>query len=500
MRRYRPVVLGVLDGWGIAPDGPSNAVRRGGMPRLDALAAGYPRSRLHASGRAVGLPDGVMGNSEVGHLTMGAGLVHYQDLVRINDAIADGSLARNQALVAAARAARSGTLHLLGLLSTGGVHADVEHLRAVVEIGRAEGAREVVFHAFLDGRDMPPRSALELLPRVNARIATIQGRYYAMDRDERWDRTARAWRAIVDADAPRVATAADAVRSCYAQEACRDELLEPFVVGAGARVADGDGVVFLNFRPDRARQLTRAFLDAAFAGFGRVRVPRVTFATMSDYNLALPGLRVAFPRQPLTPLAALVAERGLRQYHAAETEKYAHVTYFFNGGVEEPFPNEERTLVPSPKVATYDLAPAMSAAGVADAMVDALESGRFDFAVFNLANLDMVGHTGSLDAVLTAMRATDVAVGRIADAVLAAGGCLLLTGDHGNAEEMIFPDGGANTQHTTNPVPLILVAADAARFRLRDGGLVDVAPTLLSLLGIPRPATMTGRSLLEERG
>ncbi len=498
MTGYRPVVLGVLDGWGIAPDGPANAVTRAATPRLRDLFARYPHARLQASGRAVGLPDGVMGNSEVGHLTMGAGYIRYQELVRINDAIADGSFYANAALRAACAAARSGTLHLMGLLSTGGVHADLVHLDALVELARREGVRDLVLHAFLDGRDMPPRSALELLPRVRARIATVHGRYYAMDRDTRWERTERSWRAIVDADAPSVATAEEAIRACYAREECRDELLEPVRVGDGAPVRDGDGVVFFNFRPDRARQLTWAFRKPDFDGFARRRVPAVAYATMTDYRVGVPVL-VAFPSQDLTPLAAVLAERGLRQLHTAETEKYAHVTYFFNGGREEPFPGEDRVLVPSQRVGTYDLAPAMSAAGVADALVGALRSGSYDFAVFNLANPDMVGHTGVFEAALAAMAATDAAVGRIVDVILEAGGGLLLTADHGNCEEMAFPDGGANTQHTTNLVPVVLAARDAERWSLRDGGLADVAPTLLGLLGIPVPARMTGRTLATER-
>ncbi len=497
--RHRPVVLCVLDGWGLAPDGPGNAVTRSRTPRLDGLFARYPHARLEASGRAVGLPDGVMGNSEVGHLTMGAGYVQYQELVRINDAIADGSFYANEALRAACAAARDGggTLHLMGLLSTGGVHADLVHLNALVDLAGRERVPRVAYHCFLDGRDMPPRSALELLAKVRAPIATIQGRYWAMDRDKRWDRTERAYDAIVDAGAPPAASAEDAVRECYAAADCGDELMPPRVVGKGAPIADGDAVIFFNFRPDRARQMTWALMQDGFDAFARRRRPRdLTYVTMTEYKVGLPNVRVAFAPQEVIPMAQLVAERGLRQLHTAETEKYAHVTYFFNGGREEPFDGEDRELVPSPKVATYDLRPEMSAAPVAEMLARAIGTGRYDFAIVNFANPDMVGHTGDIEAAKRAMAATDAAVGRVVDAALAAGGCVLVTADHGNAEEMLFPDGSRNTQHSMNPVPAVFVAADADRYHVRDGGLRDVAPTLLELMGLPVPERMTGRTLL----
>jgi 2,3-bisphosphoglycerate-independent phosphoglycerate mutase len=496
---YRPVVLCVLDGWGLASDSPSNAVMRANTPRLRALFERYPHATLRASGRDVGLPDGVMGNSEVGHLTMGAGYVQYQELVRINDAIENGSFFENAVLREACAAARGkGTLHLMGLISTGGVHADMKHVAALAELARREKVDNVVVHAFLDGRDMPPRSALELIPRVPARIATVHGRYYAMDRDKRWDRVERSYRAIVDAEGPRVATAEEALRSCYAKPECRDELLEPHVVGKGAPMRDGDAVVFFNFRPDRARELTWALMKPDFDGFKRARVLKdLTFVTLTDYKVDLADVRAAFPSQAVTPMAKILADEGMKQFHTAETEKYAHVTYFFNGGREQPFEGEDRELVPSAKVATYDLKPEMSAAGVAEVLVKAIKAGTYDFAIVNLANPDMVGHTGDFNATLKAMEATDAAVGRIADATLMAGGCVLLTADHGNAEEMTFPNGEPNTQHSTNPVPVIFIAKDAGRFVVRDGGLVDVAPTLLGLLGLPVPARMTGRSLLD---
>jgi 2,3-bisphosphoglycerate-independent phosphoglycerate mutase len=477
-------------------------VTRANTPRLRALAETYPHATLRASGRDVGLPDGVMGNSEVGHLTMGAGYVQYQELVRINDSIENGSFFENSALRAACAAARGkGTLHLMGLVSTGGVHADMKHLAALAELAHREKVDNVVVDAFVDGRDMPPRSALELIPRVPARIVTVHGRYYAMDRDKRWDRVERSYRAIVDADGPHVATAGDALRACYTKPECRDELLEPYVVGEGAPMRDGDAVIFFNFRPDRARELTWALAKPDFDGFKRTRVVKdLTFVTLTDYKVDLVDVRVAFPSQEVVPMAQILAEKGMKQFHAAETEKYAHVTYFFNGGREQPFEGEDRELVPSAKVATYDQKPEMSAAGVAEVLVKAIKTGTYDFAIVNFANPDMVGHTGDFDATRKAMEATDAAVGQVVDATLMAEGCVLLTADHGNAEEMAFPNGEPNTQHSTNPVPVVFIAKDSGGFTVRDGGLVDVAPTLLGLLGLPVPARMTGRSLLDRPG
>jgi 2,3-bisphosphoglycerate-independent phosphoglycerate mutase len=328
----------------------------------------------------------------------------------------------------------------------------------------------------------------------------VHGRFYAMDRDKRWERTERSYRAIVDADGPAVTTAEDALRACYASADCKDELLEPHVVGAGRPMADGDAVIFFNFRPDRARQLTWALLQPDFGGFQRPRIVRdLTFVTLTDYQVALPDIHVAYPPAAVVPIAQVLSDRGLRQLHIAETEKYAHVTYFFNGGREEPFPGEDRVLVPSPKVRTYDQAPEMSAAPVAAKLAEAVRAGTYDFAVVNFANPDMVGHTGVFEAALRAMATTDAAVGTVVDATLAAGGCVLLTADHGNVEEMRFPDGGVNTQHSTNPVPVAFVSADPGGWAMRDGELADVAPTVLELLGIPVPDRMTGRSLLSRR-
>jgi 2,3-bisphosphoglycerate-independent phosphoglycerate mutase len=498
---YRPVVLCVLDGWGIAPDGPGNAVTRAKTPRLDALFARHSHAKLEASGGAVGLPDGVMGNSEVGHLTMGSGYIQYQELVRINDAVDDGTFFENSALRQACAAVRDGgTLHLMGLISTGGVHADMKHLAALVELARRERVTRLAVHAFLDGRDMPPRSALELLPRVEAPIATVHGRYYAMDRDKRWERTERSYDAIVDALGPRCDSAVAAVERCYEDTTCSDELLPPHVVHEGAPVRDRDAVIFFNFRPDRARQLTWALMQEDFEGFRRKRVPRdLTFVSLTEYKVGIPAVKVAFAPAEVTPMAQILSDAGLKQFHTAETEKYAHVTYFFNGGREATLAGEDREMVPSAKVATYDLQPEMSAASVADALVNAIRRATYDFAIVNFANPDMVGHTGDIEATRAAMAATDAAVGRVVDATLEAGGCVVVTADHGNAEELLFPDGGRNTQHSTNPVPVLFVARDGERVSLRDGGLRDIAPTLLTLLGLPVPERMTGRSLLQPR-
>ncbi len=506
----RPIVLCILDGYGIAPPGPGNAIAQASHPNIDALLRG-PHAALEASGRAVGLPDGVMGNSEVGHLTLGAGYAQRQDFVRINDDIADGSFFRNPVLVGACAEARErGTaLHLMGLISDGGVHADYRHLIALLELARSERVGRVFVHAFLDGRDMAPRSALPLLERVQEAMdrlgtgafATVSGRYYAMDRDKRWDRNERAYDAIVLGAAPRVAGVLEAVERCYERSECRDELMEPYVVARdGAPVGtigNGDSVVFLNFRPDRARQLSWALLRPDFDGFARKRRPRdLCYVTMTEYQVELRDVRVAYPPQRVRSVAEILSERGLAQVHCAETEKYAHVTYFFNGGREPPFPNEDRVLVPSPKEKTYDLKPEMSALQVARVTEEAIRSGRYDFVVVNFANPDMVGHTGVLAAVVKAIVATDECVGQLVSATRASGGAFLLTADHGNAEELTDAQGRMLTQHSTNPVPVAYAAADADRYRLRDGTLADVAPTLLGLFGLPVPDTMTGHSLL----
>jgi 2,3-bisphosphoglycerate-independent phosphoglycerate mutase len=498
----RPVMLVVLDGWGWREETEDNAVRLARTPHFDRLWAACPHAFLRTSGKDVGLPDGQMGNSEVGHLNLGAGRVVMQDLPRIDAAVADGSLATLPALTALV-ARTTGTVHLMGLVSPGGVHAHQDHALALARALTAAG-RPVAVHAWLDGRDTPPRAAAEDLPPflaalpAGARVATIAGRYYAMDRDNRWDRIERAWRAIVLADAPRVAEPMAAVRAAHAQDVT-DEFVPPAVVGDYAGMADGDSVLCFNFRADRVRQILAALLDPGFNRFPRPRVPKLAGAAgMTQYSAELaPLMEALFPPQSLHGiLGEVVAAAGRTQLRIAETEKYPHVTYFLNGGREEVFPGEERILVPSPKVATYDLKPEMSAPEVTERAVAAIRSGRFDLIVLNFANPDMVGHTGKLDAAIRAVEAVDAGLGPIAEAVAEAGGALLVTADHGNAELMRDPvTGGPHTAHTTNPVPVLLMGGPAGA-RLRDGRLADVAPTLLALMGLAQPEAMTGRSLL----
>jgi len=501
----RPVMLVVLDGWGWREETADNAVRLARTPNFDRLWAECPHALLRTSGRDVGLPDGQMGNSEVGHLNLGAGRVVMQDLPRIDAAVADGSIAHTPALVALI-ARTTGTVHLMGLVSPGGVHAHQDHALALARAVTAAG-RPVAVHVWLDGRDTPPRAAADDLPRFlaalpeGARVATIAGRYFAMDRDNRWDRVEKAWRAIVLADAPRVAEAMAAVRTAHAADVT-DEFVPPMVVGDYAGMADGDAVLCFNFRADRVRQILAALLDPHFDRFARPRVPKLAAAAgMTQYSDELaPLMDTLFPPQRLEAvLGEVVAAAGRTQLRIAETEKYPHVTYFLNGGREEVFPGEERILVPSPKVATYDLQPEMSAPEVTERAVEAIRSGRFDLIVVNFANPDMVGHTGKLDAAIKAVEAVDAGLGRIAAAVAEAGGGLLVTADHGNAELMRDPaTGGPHTAHTSNPVPVLLMGGPSSA-QLRDGRLADVAPTLLALMGLAQPAAMTGRSLLTWR-
>jgi 2,3-bisphosphoglycerate-independent phosphoglycerate mutase len=490
------VCLVVLDGWGLAEPGPGNAVALAETPVFDELWEGRPHTTLTAWGPAVGLPEGQMGNSEVGHLNLGAGAVVKQDLLRIDEAIEDGSLFENEALRAACRTER---LHLLGLVSDGGVHASMEHLRALIELAGREGAEDVVLHAFTDGRDTLPQSGADFIAEVEswggARIASVSGRYYAMDRDRRWDRTKRAWDAIVLGRAEHQAdTGEAAVRAAYERDET-DEFIVPTLVGEEGRIRDGDSVVFFNFRPDRARQLTRALGEPDFPEFDREEVPSVELTTLTEYREDW-DYPVAFPpARPATTLAALLADQGLGQLHVAETEKYAHVTYFFNGGEEDPYPGEERRLVDSPRdVKTYDEKPEMSAREATDAFVEAWREGDFSFAIINFANPDMVGHTGVIPAAVKAVETVDECLGRVMAAVAESGGVCVVTADHGNADHMLEEDGSPNTAHSMNPVPFV-VSADVDA--LSDGGtLADVAPTILALLEIEQPAEMTGDSLL----
>ena len=503
----RTVILCVLDGFGLSDDPRANPLLAAEMPIWRRLNQEWPHCRLVASGEAVGLPAGQMGNSEVGHLNLGAGYPVLQDLPRINEAIADGSFFENAALVAACEhARRGGRLHLLGLVGPGGIHAVDGHLEAMVELARRHGlpSDRVALHLFTDGRDTPPRSAEKLVVLLLERLheaatpTTVSGRYWAMDRDRRWDRTARAWEAIVHGRGESAATAAAAVSEAHGR-GVGDEFIPPCVVGDSRPMANGASVVHLNFRADRARQLTQALALDEFDGFDRgIRPGDLRVTTLTDYqDPELLPVQVAFPPLPVSSLAAEIARLGIRQLHLAETEKYAHVTYFFNGGAEDPLPGEERILVPSRRdVPTYDLAPEMSAGPITDALVAAIRSGRFGFIIVNYANLDMVGHTGSWDAGRRAAETVDACLGRVVEATQEAGAALVVTADHGNIESMRDSDGGPHTAHTTAPVPLVLVADGSRGVHLRDGTLADVAPTLCQLLGIRPPAIMTGRSLV----
>ena len=503
------LTLVVLDGFGIGDDPARNALLAARMPVWERLTRGWPTTRLEASGEAVGLPAGQMGNSEVGHLNLGAGFRVLQDLPRINSAIANGSFQVAPALLAACHAVleRGGRLHLMGLIGPGGIHAIDEHIVATVEMAAREGLSpdRVVLHAFTDGRDTPPRSADGFLPELMARInekamlATVIGRYYAMDRDRRWDRTRLAYDAIVFGVGELAEDGAAAIATAY-QRGEGDEFILPTVIGAYAGMGNDDAAVHLNFRADRARQLTRALALPDFDAFDRGARPRDLFVTtLTEYQAAdeLP-VSVAFGPLVLDSLAAHLARLGKRQLHVAETEKYAHVTYFLNGGVEPPFPGEERVLVPSNRqVATYDLTPEMGAIAITDALVAGIGSGDYDFIVANYANADMVGHTGVWDAAVSAAETIDACLGRVAEAVSAAGGMLVITADHGNIEEMRDDDGNPQTKHTTSPVPLVVVGEKVRGRGLRNGALSDVAPTLCELLDIPTGPEMTGRSLLD---
>ena len=502
------LTLVILDGFGIGTDPARNALLAARMPVWERLTREWPTARLEASGAAVGLPPGQMGNSEVGHLNLGAGFRVLQDLPRINEAIATGSFGQTPALVAACRAAleRGGRLHLMGLIGPGGIHAIDEHIVAMVDLATAEGLPpdRVLLHAFTDGRDTPPRSADRYLPELLARtdgratLATVSGRYYAMDRDGRWERTRLAYDAIVHGVGELAEYGAAAIAAAYGRGE-NDEFILPTVIGPYAGMANEDVVVHLNFRADRARQLTQALALAEFDAFDRGPRPRdLLVVTLTEYQspAELP-VAVAFGPLVIDSLAAHLARLGKRQLHVAETEKYAHVTYFFNGGVEPPFPGEERVLVPSNReVATYDLAPEMRAVPITDAIVAGIGSGDYDFIVANYANPDMVGHTGVWDAAVSAAEIIDACLGRVAEAVAERRGTLVVTADHGNIEEMRDAEGNPQTKHTTSPVP-IAVVGDLVRERsLRDGALSDVAPTLCELLAIPVGPEMTGRSLL----
>ena len=509
------VALVILDGWGLAPDGPGNAVARAETPVFDDLWERYPHTELLSCGEAVGLPPGQMGNSEVGHLNLGAGSVVKQDLARIGDAIGSGEFFRNEALRAACAAAREGggALHLIGLVSAGGVHSSLEHLGACIDLAVRERVPQVVLHVFTDGRDTLPQAAPEYLHQaeewlaeaagkgIPSGIASVMGRYWGMDRDNRWDRTQRAYDALVHGEGLPAAAAPEAVQAAY-DRGETDEFIQPTIVGEPRTVRDGDSVITFNFRPDRMRQLVRTLGEPDFAEFDRRGFPRIHLTTMTRYHEDW-DYPVAFPEaRPKITLAQVLAERGDRQLHVAETEKYAHVTYFFNGGEEHSYPGEERRLVPSPRdVATYDQKPEMSAqqaaAAFAQAWLEAAREGRpYRFGIINFANPDMVGHTGSIPAATRAVETVDRCLGEVLAAVLETGGGAIVTADHGNAEEMLTPDGKPQTAHSLNPVPHLLTVR-GARFGARPGSLSDVAPTVLHVLGVPQPQAMHGRTLLD---
>jgi len=505
MQKRRPVMLAILDGWGWREEAADNAVRLARTPTFDRLWEAGPRALLRTCGRDVGLPDGQMGNSEVGHLNIGAGRVVMQDLPRITDAIATGEIARAPALIDFIQTLKrtGGTCHLIGLVSPGGVHSHQNHAAALATILADAGVPTIV-HAITDGRDTPPQSAAADIARLLAAlpksipIATVCGRYYAMDRDKRWERVAKAYNAIVEADAPRFADAPAVIADAYAHNQF-DEFVVPAVVGDYRGMNDGDGVLCFNFRADRVREILGAMLEPEFVGFPRKRIVRFAAALgMTQYSDVLNRLMPAiFPSQTFVNiLGEVVAAAGRTQLRMAETEKYPHVTYFLNGGREEPYRGEDRIMVPSPKVATYDLQPEMSAPELTDKAVEAINSGKYDLIVLNYANPDMVGHTGSLPAAIKAVETVDAGLGRIAAAIANAGGALLVTADHGNCEMMRDPEtGGPHTAHTTNPVPLLLVGA-RNRALVAQGRLADLAPTLLELMELPKPPEMTGVSLL----
>ena len=498
-----PTTLIIMDGFGLRYETEGNAVAAAATPRLEQFFQEFAHTELSASGLDVGLPAGQMGNSEVGHTNIGAGRVVFQDLPRISKAIDDGSFFENPAYVRAMDACREHdpSLHLMGLLSDGGVHSHLEHLFALMKMARDRGLEKVYIHAFLDGRDVSPTSGADFVARTVekcrelgvGKIATVMGRFYAMDRDKRWDRVEAAYDAMVYGEGAAInPVPVAAVKNAYAN-GVTDEFVEPVICDPDGTISDHDSVIFFNFRPDRAREITRAFVDPDFNGFTRQYFP-VTFVCTTEYDATMPNVEVAYPRLSVrNGLGEYLSSMGLTQLRIAETEKYAHVTFFFNGGVETQFPGEDRVLVPSPKVATYDLQPEMSADEVADKCVERIESGAYDVIILNFANCDMVGHTGVFDAAVRAVETVDTCVGRVVDATMKMGGIAMITADHGNAEVMTQPDGSPMTAHTTNPVPFILCGAGT---ELRKGRLADIAPTILDVMGLAVPEEMDGQTLI----
>lgn len=507
----KPTVLMILDGYGLNDSIKGNAVAEGKTPVMDKLMAECPFVKGNASGMAVGLPEGQMGNSEVGHLNMGAGRIVYQDLTKITKAIQDGDFFENEALLAACENVKKNdsALHLMGLVSDGGVHSHNTHIYGLLKLAKKQGIEKVYVHCFLDGRDTPPSSGKEYVEQMEAKmkelgvgqVASVMGRYYAMDRDNRWERVEKAYRALTEGIGEKASSGPEGIQASYDSEKTDEFVLPTVVVKDGAPAAsikDNDSVIFYNFRPDRAREITRAFCDDEFDGFERGARVKTTFVCFTDYDVTIGNKLVAFAKDEITnTFGQYLASRGMKQARIAETEKYAHVTFFFNGGVEEPNEGEERILVKSPKVATYDLKPEMSAYEVCDKLVEAIKSQKYDVIIINFANPDMVGHTGVEGAAIKAIEAVDECVGRTVDAVKEVDGQMFICADHGNAEQLIDDETGEPfTAHTTNPVPFIIVNADPS-YKLREGGcLADIAPTLIDMMGMEQPKEMTGKSLL----
>ena len=509
MNSKKPIMLCILDGWGMKTGLDSDTFSHAEVPNFDKLAAEMPNTTLDASGEAVGLPSGQIGNSEVGHLNIGAGRVVYQDLTRITKSINDGDFYQNPVFLDAMAKAKAngGKLHFFGLLSDGGVHSDIFHLKSLLLMAKMNGVKKAFVHCFMDGRDVSPTSGADFLRELMVftedigfgEVATVGGRFYAMDRDKRWDRVETAWKTMVLGEGEKVTDYISAVEKSYA-EGVTDEFIVPFCVvdekgEFNGKITDGDSIIFYNFRADRAREITRAFYEENFEGFARPVAPQVAYACMTQYDATFP-LPVAYPKEELTnTLGEYVSKMGKKQLRIAETEKYAHVTFFFNGGVEAPNPGEDRILVPSPKVATYDLQPEMSAEEVTQKVLAEIDGGKYDLIILNFANPDMVGHTGIMEAAVKAVEKVDQCLGRIKDAILAKDGVLLVTADHGNVEKMFEADGTPVTAHTTNKVPFIVVGYDC---ELKSGGaLKDIAPTLLQIMNLPQPAEMTGETLIK---
>ena len=502
----KPLALIILDGFGNNPSDYGNAIHAAKTPNLDKLFETCPHTLIGASGMDVGLPDGQMGNSEVGHTNIGAGRVVYQELTRITKSISDGDFFQNEALCGAVENCKKNgsALHLMGLLSDGGVHSHNKHLYGLLELAKRAGLEKVYVHCFMDGRDVPPSSGKEYVEELMAKmkeigvgkIASVMGRYYAMDRDNRWERVEKAYAAMVYGEGETAECPVCAMEKSYAADVT-DEFVVPVVCDKGGCIRENDSVIFFNFRPDRAREITRTLVDPDFAGFERRNgfFP-LYFVCMTQYDAAMPNVHVAFKPQSLAnTFGQYISDHGLTQLRIAETEKYAHVTFFFNGGVEAPCKNEDRALIASPKVATYDLKPEMSAYEVTDELLTRLDSGKYDVVLLNFANCDMVGHTGVFEAAVSAVEAVDTCLGKVVDKILSMGGRALITADHGNADQMYEPDGSPFTAHTTNPVPLLLVG-DGTHTLKEGGRLADLAPTMLEMLGLPQPAEMDGKSLL----